>query len=132
MILEDYIEYVRGENDRCGDKGLSSLLKYSIGLSIESSEFLDELHKTVYFNKDVDKINMMSELGDILYYFMSISNVFGVGIDDIIKANICKLKSRYPDGHRDGKDALKDKNKERQIIKEILENEKSTSTNTIK
>ena len=46
-----------------------------------------------------DPVDVMLELGDILYYFTAICNILGVDLSEIMLNNNAKLMERYKDGY---------------------------------
>ncbi|NLF83448.1 MAG: nucleoside triphosphate pyrophosphohydrolase family protein [Candidatus Gastranaerophilales bacterium] len=78
------------------------LINFVFGLAGESGETIDLLKKIVFHGHDLetnrDKLTL--ELGDCLWYIAGIATAAGIGLDEIAKRNIEKLKARYPDGFR--------------------------------
>lgn len=80
--------------------GIEEELKnYALGLSGEVGEFNDLIKKMLYHGKEVQPVDLMLELGDILYYLVAICNVLGFDFSDIAVNNNTKLMARYPDGY---------------------------------
>lgn len=80
--------------------GLEEELKnYALGLSGEIGEFNDLIKKMLYHGKEVQPVDLMLELGDILYYLVAICNVLGFDFSEIAMNNNAKLMARYPDGY---------------------------------
>lgn len=67
------------------------------GLTSEAGEVAWILQK-VYQGHDFDTSHMMLELGDCLWMIAEACEALGIGMDDVMQANIEKLKKRYPDG----------------------------------
>jgi len=74
------------------------LLHAGIGLATEAGETLDALKKHVFYGQDLDKGNLAEETGDLVWYLAIVLDVLGLSFDDIMEANIKKLKTRYPEG----------------------------------
>jgi len=68
-----------------------------IGIATESGELLDQLKKYIYYGNNLDKINIYEELGDVMWYIALICNELDFSIEDVMKTNIDKLKTRYPE-----------------------------------
>ena len=64
----------------------------------ESGEVLDIIKKWVFHEKELDKDHLKKEIGDVMWYVAMLCESFDFNIDEILKINVCKLKSRYPDG----------------------------------
>ena len=69
-----------------------------LGLAGESGEVLDIIKKWVFHEKELDKDHLKKEIGDVMWYVAMLCESFDFNIDEILKINVCKLKSRYPDG----------------------------------
>jgi NTP pyrophosphatase (non-canonical NTP hydrolase) len=80
--------------------------KYSLGgmgLSGEAGEVTDLLKKYIHHNdpknpKPLNKEKLIEELGDVRWYMEYLALVAGFTMEDIEKANISKLRIRYPKG----------------------------------
>lgn len=84
------------------NKGLTieeELKNYLLGLNGEVGELTDIFKKVLYHGKEFDPIDVMLELGDILYYLTAICNIFGLDINEIMLNNNAKLMARYKDGY---------------------------------
>ena len=46
----------------------------------------------------MDKEHLAKELGDVAWYLAEAATALDISLEDIFKANIDKLKMRYPDG----------------------------------
>lgn len=69
----------------------------AIGIASESGEILDQLKRHVYYGKDFDKVNILEEAGDILFYVAQILDACGYKLSDAMQKNIDKLTKRYGD-----------------------------------
>jgi len=47
---------------------------------------------------DVEK--MKNEMGDVLWYFSILLSTLGLTFEDVIEANVTKLRERHPEGFR--------------------------------
>lgn len=97
-ILEIYPTIV----DFTRNKSLSKeeeLKNYLLGLNGECGELTDIFKKVLYHGKDYDPIDVILELGDILYYLTAIANVLGIDMSEILLNNNAKLIARYKDGY---------------------------------
>ena len=72
-------------------------LHMAIGVSGEAGELLDTIKKFAIYQKPLDFTNLVEELGDIEFYLEGIRQAFSLDRDDILKANIVKLRKRYGD-----------------------------------
>ena len=79
----------------------SQLLTASIGMQAESGEFSEVIKKIIFqgkeFNED-ERFHLMRELGDVLWYWVQGCTALGYTPQQVMKENIKKLESRYPNG----------------------------------
>ena len=71
------------------------VLHMAIGVSGEAGELLDAIKKFAIYQKPLDFTNLVEELGDIEFYLEGIRQAFSLDREDILKANIVKLRKRY-------------------------------------
>lgn len=101
---------------RLADPGTQRLLHGGIGLATEAGEFLDALKKQIFYGKELDRVNLAEELGDLFWYCAIISDELGVPFANIMETNIKKLKARYGDRFTEEKAEKRDLQTERQIL----------------
>ena len=97
-ILEVYptlVDFTRNKN--IGE--LEELKNYLLGLNGECGELTDIFKKILYHGKSFDPVDVMLELGDILYYLTAICNILGMDLSEIMLNNNAKLMARYKDGY---------------------------------
>ena len=70
-----------------------------LGLNGECGELTDIFKKVLYHGKELDSVDLILELGDILYYFTAICNILGIDITEIMLNNNAKLMDRYKTGY---------------------------------
>ena len=93
------------------------LLHAAMGLVTEAGEFIDMLKKHIYYDKPLDEVNLIEELGDIMWYFEVACDVLKVEREEVEEININKLRKRYPNGFSK-KDAIE---RNLDIEREVLE-----------
>ena len=74
------------------------LINSVMGLCGESGEAIDIVKKWLAQGHELDKEHLAKELGDIAWYLAEAATALDMDLEDILKANIEKLKLRYPDG----------------------------------
>ena len=74
------------------------LINGVMGLCGESGEAIDIVKKWLAQGHDLDKEKLAKELGDICWYRAETATALDLDLEDIMIANIEKLKRRYPDG----------------------------------
>lgn len=94
----------------------SRLLHAIIGVCTEGGEALDVMKKNLFYGKEIDKTNLIEELGDLLWYIQLAADELGTTIPEIIQANIAKLRERYPVEFSEEKALERDLDKERSVL----------------
>ena len=74
------------------------LINGVMGLCGESGEAIDIVKKWLAQGHELDKEKLAKELGDICWYLAETATALGLSLEDIMAANIEKLRKRYPDG----------------------------------
>ncbi len=74
------------------------LINGVMGLCGESGEAIDIVKKWLAQGHELDKEKLTKELGDICWYLAETATALGLDLEDIMAANIEKLKKRYPQG----------------------------------
>jgi len=76
--------------------GLMRLLHSGIGMCTEAGEFNDMLKRVLYYGKEMDRVNLAEEIGDLLWYCATACDALGISMETVMIQNIAKLKRRYP------------------------------------
>lgn len=103
-------------NERLNDDGLKRLLHAGIGLSTEAGEFLDALKKHIFYGKELDKVNLAEEMGDLFWYMAIVADELGFEFEEVMEKNIAKLKARYGEKFTEEAAEKRDLNREREIL----------------
>ena len=74
------------------------LINSVMGLCGESGEAIDIVKKWLGHGHELDKEHLKKELGDIAWYLAEAATALDTDLEDILQANIDKLKRRYPEG----------------------------------
>ena len=74
------------------------LINGVMGLCGESGEAIDIVKKWLAQGHDLDKGKLAKELGDIAWYLAETAYALEIPLEDILQANLDKLKKRYPQG----------------------------------
>ena len=74
------------------------LINGVMGLCGESGEAIDIVKKWLAQGHELDKEKLAKELGDICWYLAETATALDLSLEEIMTANIEKLKKRYPDG----------------------------------
>ena len=74
------------------------LINSVMGLCGESGEAIDIVKKWLAQGHELDKEKLAKELGDICWYLAETATALGLSLEDIMAANLEKLRKRYPEG----------------------------------
>ena len=74
------------------------LINSVMGLCGESGEAIDIVKKWMAQGHELDRERLAKELGDIAWYLAEAATALDLSLEDILQANIEKLKKRYPKG----------------------------------
>ena len=86
------------------------LINSVMGLCGESGEAIDIVKKWMAQGHDLDKDHLAKELGDIAWYLAEAATALDMDLEDILQANIEKLKKRYPEGFSSSASVNREKN----------------------
>ena len=74
------------------------LINGVMGLCGESGEAIDIVKMWLAQGHELDKEHLAKELGDVAWYLAETAFALDIPLEDILAANIEKLKKRYPEG----------------------------------
>ena len=97
MNAQDY----RREIDRTMNEELTFKEKLSMlgmGIAGEAGEIVDSLKKVVYHGHELDREDLVKELGDLLWYITHLMKCFEITDEEVREKNIAKLRERYIEG----------------------------------
>ncbi len=77
------------------------VLLAAMGLAGETGEVVDLLKKTLFHGKELDRDELIKELGDVMWYFHLLLLSEGITMDEVLEANMVKLVNRYPYKYRE-------------------------------
>ena len=97
MTINEYQQLaMRTVNPQLDKKDM--LINSVMGLCGESGEAIDIVKKWYAHGHELDTEHFKKELGDIAWYLAEAATAIGVNLEDILEANIDKLRKRYPEG----------------------------------
>lgn len=73
----------------------------ALGLSGEAGEFADCVKKHTVYQRPLNRINAIEEIGDILWFCAFACETLGVSMAEVADQNIFKLSMRYPEAYSD-------------------------------
>lgn len=79
--------------------GVEGYLHAAIGIAGEGGELLDAIKKVWVYDKEFDRNNLIEELGDLEFYMEAMRSLIGTSRDEVLAANVEKLRKRYPEGY---------------------------------
>ena len=74
------------------------LINSVMGLCGESGEAIDIVKKWMAHGHELDREHLIKEIGDIAWYLAEAATPLDVTLEDVLQANIEKLKKRFPEG----------------------------------
>lgn len=96
MTGNEYQELAaRTINKHLTDRGLE---KHSLHGMVGEIGEIHSLYQKYYQGHMIDSNELMAELGDLLWFAAEFATSKGWKLDDVMEANIEKLRKRYPDG----------------------------------
>ena len=97
MTIQEYQELaMRTLNPELSRKDV--LINAVMGLCGESGECIDIVKKWLAQGHELDKEKLAKELGDVAWYLAEAATVLEIPLEEILAANIEKLKRRFPEG----------------------------------
>ena len=97
MTINEYQELAMRTVNPEFDKN-DMLINSVMGLCGESGEAIDIVKKWFAHGHELDREHLKKELGDIAWYLAEAATALDIKLDDVLEANIEKLKKRYPEG----------------------------------
>lgn len=92
------------------------MLHAAIGLATEAGEIMDQIKRTMFYGNKLDRTNLVEETGDILWYAALMCDGLGISMEEVMAANIAKLRARYPDQFTTAKALKRNLKKERTVL----------------
>lgn len=97
IYLSEY-QILAGKTGGAYGKGNQRVIQATLGLVGEAGEFANLIKKKYAHGHPIRLSELAVELGDIMWYLAEIASALGLSLVDIARANIQKLKRRYPQG----------------------------------
>ena len=96
--LAEFIVWVRHRWDRDPRPEPEKLAIAGMGLMGEAAEVGEPVKKYFVSGKQVDRAELVKELGDVLHYWSYVCSRAGITAQEVIDANVAKLNARYIEG----------------------------------
>ncbi len=95
--LDEYQKFVWELASEASKKDYQSkLCTAALGLAGEAGECSEIVKKHLFHGKELSIEHFKSELGDCLWYIAFAATILNLDLQDILDANVKKLKDRYP------------------------------------
>lgn len=100
-----------------GTNGVTPRAEHAVyGLITEAGELIQALKRAKIYGKQLDTINVIEELGDIMWYLALYCDEIGVSFEEIWDKNIRKLMTRYPERYTKRRAIVRNLIKERETL----------------
>jgi NTP pyrophosphatase (non-canonical NTP hydrolase) len=116
LVLKTESKDFEAISSRLKDKRTLRLLHGSCGIATEAGELLDALKKHIFYGKEIDTVNVVEEVGDLMWYCAIILDELDVEFEDVMEKNINKLKARYGEKFSETSANTRNLEKERKIL----------------
>lgn len=77
----------------------ADLLHMAVGVAGEGGELLDAVKRHTIYDKDLDRANVVEELGDLEFFLEGVRQNLSITREETLQANFDKLGVRYK-GHQ--------------------------------
>lgn len=71
----------------------------ALGLAGEAGEVAETVKKGIFHQHGLDHEKLKKELGDVCWYIAALCTKLDLDLNEVMAANIEKLRVRYPDGY---------------------------------
>ena len=105
------------------DRMLERLQHALWGISSEPGEVNDMFKKHLIYGAPFDRVNVVEEMGDTLWYVAIALDAIGISFETAFACNIAKLLVRYGGKFEKGRALVRDKAKERAAMEMIINGE---------
>lgn len=102
--------------ERLSKKDTIRLLHASTGIETEGGEIADALKRHIFYGKPIDRVNLIEEAGDLLWYIAVLLNTVDSSFDEAMDKNIAKLRARFGDKFTEHAALSRDLDKERSVL----------------
>jgi len=97
--LRFYSQFVE---DKVFTKGRERLIENTLGLVGEAGEVAEKIKKLFRDKNKFNDEDVLKELGDVLFYVVALSNIFGGNLKKTMEMNMAKLDDREQRGKLKG------------------------------
>ena len=119
--LENHFKQFVSENN------YNDLIHGIIGTAGEAGELVDALTTAILTHVNVDRINIIEEVGDVLWYLALTLRAVNSTFDEAMELNIQKLRKRYPEQWSQEAVLNRDLEGEREVLEQANNTDVSSS-----
>ncbi|HEY3993734.1 MAG TPA: nucleoside triphosphate pyrophosphohydrolase family protein [Ktedonobacteraceae bacterium] len=95
----EHAEYAKEVHRTCSIEDHRELLTLTaLGIAGEAGEVVDIIKKVLYHAHELDTSELCKEMGDLFWYMTLLCETVGLTLDNVMQANVEKLRQRYPAG----------------------------------
>lgn len=95
---------------------MARLLHGALGVGTEGGELENALKRALFYKKPIDKLNVLEEIGDTLWYLAILIDALGSSFEEAFERNIAKLRARYPEKFDETRAIVRDLDAERKAL----------------
>lgn len=92
-------ELVKPANNIIEEPFRSDLNHMALGIAGEAGEIVDCIKKHTIYDQNLNVEHLIEEMGDIEFYLAHLRDILHITRDQVLEANINKLRKRYPNGY---------------------------------
>jgi NTP pyrophosphatase (non-canonical NTP hydrolase) len=97
--------------------GVTARIEHGVmGVVGEAGELMDAVKKSKFNGRVFDRVNLVEEIGDVMWYLALLADELGVSFEEIWEKNINKLRQRYPEKYSVEQSEHRDLASERKIL----------------
>lgn len=74
------------------------LVSAALGMAGEAGEVADYIKKALHQGHKIDRVKVLLECGDVLWYLTQVASALDESLDTIMVMNVDKRRDRYPTG----------------------------------
>ena len=88
------LAYATWVEDKIFTKREERLVENTLGLVGEAGEVAEKVKKLIRDKSRFTKVDIIKELGDVVFYVTALANYYGSDLQEVIEGNVIKLDGR--------------------------------------
>lgn len=100
--IKQIVEKLKSKTSHVIEK---DLVHAAMGMSTEAAEILTVIKAKMFYNREMDELNLLEELGDLRFFYNLFISAMGWTDEQVLDANAAKLRQRYSEGKFSDKQA---------------------------